>query len=80
MAVIAIGRDDLIALLDRRLHADDDRLLTDIEMAKATDEAHAVELARPLLEAADEQHVAIELDERVLAQRFSRRRPGGFPA
>ena len=56
MAVIAIGGDDLIALLKRHLHADDDRFLADIEMAEAADETHAVKLAGLLLEAADQQH------------------------
>ena len=42
------------------LHADHDRFLADIEMAEAADQPHAVELARLLLEAADQQHVAIE--------------------
>ena len=47
VAVVAIGGDDLIALLGRHLHADDDGLLADIEVAEAADVAHAVELARP---------------------------------
>ena len=46
--------------MDGRLHADDDGFLADIEMAEAADQAHAVELAGSLLEAADQQHVAIE--------------------
>ena len=62
VAVIAIGGDDLVARLDRHLHADDDRLLADIEMAEAADIAHAVELARLLLEAADEQHPPVGLE------------------
>ena len=45
------------------MHADDHRFLADIEMAEAADEAHAVHLARLLLEAADQQHVAIELQQ-----------------
>ena len=31
--------------LDRKLHADDDRFLADIQMAEAADQPHAVELA-----------------------------------
>ena len=60
-------------VVERHLHADDDGLLADIEMAEAADQAHAVELARLLLEAADQQHVAIgpqqlvPIDRRVLA-------------
>ena len=56
MAVIAIGGDDLVALTDRHLHADDDGLLADIEVAEAADIAHAVKLSRLLLETADQQH------------------------
>ena len=59
MAVIAIAGDDLIALLERHLHADDDGFLADIEVAEAADQSHAVHLPRLLLEAADQQHVAI---------------------
>jgi hypothetical protein len=43
----------------RGLHADHDRFLADIEVAEAADQPHAVELARLLLEAADQQHVAV---------------------
>ena len=60
MAVVAVGGDDRVLVDDRRLHADDDGFLADIEVAEAADQAHAVELACPLLEAADQQHVAIE--------------------
>ena len=41
------------------LHADDDRFLADVEVAEAADQAHAVHLARLLLEAADQQHVPV---------------------
>ena len=57
MAVIAIGGDDLVAGRSGRLHADDDGFLADIEVAEAADQPHAVELARLLLEAADQKHV-----------------------
>ena len=56
MAVVAIAGDDLVALLERHLHADDYGFLADIEMAKAADQPHAVHLARLLLKAADGQH------------------------
>jgi hypothetical protein len=59
VAVIAVGGDDGVLVADIGLHADHDRFLADIEMAEAADQAHAVELARPLLEAADQQHVAV---------------------
>jgi hypothetical protein len=60
VAVVAVRRDDGVAQLDRGLHADDDRFLADIEVTEAADQAHAVELARALLEAADQKHVVIE--------------------
>src|SRR5207253_8990380 len=62
MPVVAVSRYDLIALLQRHLHADDDGFLADIEMAETADGAHAVELARLFLEAADQQHVAQRLE------------------
>ncbi len=43
------------------MHADDDGFLADIEVAKTADQPHAVHLAGLLFEAADQQHVAIEL-------------------
>ena len=54
--------------LDRHLHADDHGLLADVEVAEAADEAHAVELAGLLLEAADEQHVAVGVELLVAAE------------
>src|SRR4051794_30851829 len=57
VAVVAVAGDHLITALDRHLHPDDDRLLPNIEMAEAADQAHPVKLTGLLLEAADEQHV-----------------------
>jgi hypothetical protein len=62
VTVVAIGGDDLVAVLLGHLHADDDRFLADVEVAEAADEAHAVELARLFLEAADQQHLAIGVE------------------
>ena len=66
--VIAIAGDDAV-LADghRRLQPDSDRFLADVEVAEAADQPEAVELPRALLEAADEQHLAIELEQLVLA-------------
>ena len=61
--MVAIGCNDLIALLDGHLHADNHRLLADVKMAEAADQAHAVELSGLLLEAADQQHLAIESEQ-----------------
>src|SRR5438045_8734195 len=49
MAVIAVGSDDRVTLLERGLHTDDDRLLADIEVAETADQPHAVHLAGTLL-------------------------------
>ena len=68
MAVIAIGGDHLIARFQRHLHADDDRFLAYIKMAKAANESHAVKLAGFLLEAPDQQHVMIGEDLFVLVE------------
>ena len=62
MAVVAVAGDDLIAVDRGHLHADDDRFLADIEVAEAADQAHAVELPRLLLEAADQQHLAVGVE------------------
>src|SRR5690606_3095061 len=63
VTVVAIAGDDGVVVSDRRLHPDHHGFLADIEMAEPADQPHAVELARLLLEAADEQHVAVMLDE-----------------
>ena len=67
VAVVAIAGDDAV-LADghRRLQPDRDRFLADVEVAEAADQPEAVELPRALLEAADEQHLAIELEQLVL--------------
>jgi hypothetical protein len=57
--VIAVAGDDLVTRAARRGDADGDRLLADVEVTEPADQAHAVELPRPLLEAADPQHFAI---------------------
>ncbi len=62
MAVITVTSDDLVAFLQRRLHADDDRFLADVEVTEAADEAHAVELAGLLLETPDQQHLAVGVE------------------
>jgi hypothetical protein len=62
VAVVTVSGYDLVTLLQRHLHADDDGLLADIEMAEAADGAHAIELARLFLETADQQHVAQRLE------------------
>jgi hypothetical protein len=60
VAVVAIACYHLIAGATHRLQAHGDGLLANVEVAEAPDQAHAVELAGAFLEAADEQHVAVE--------------------
>ena len=47
VAVVAVAGDDLIALLQRHLHADDDGFLADIEMAEAADQRPCRRAGRP---------------------------------
>ncbi len=68
MPVIAVSGDDLIAGFEGELHAHHHGFLPDIEVAEAADQSHAVHLARPLLEAADRQHVAINAKLHFLAK------------
>ena len=68
MTVIAVAGDDLVARLQRHLHADDDGFLADIEVAETADQAHAVHLPRLFLEAADGEHVAIGSELLLLAK------------
>src|SRR5690606_6855208 len=64
VAVVAIARDDLVvALLDALLNADGHGFLTDVQVAEAPDQAHAVELARALFKATDENHLAVETQQ-----------------
>ena len=53
MPMIAIARDDLIALFQTGLHAGNDSLLSDIEMTKSGNLAHAVQLAGAFFKATD---------------------------
>jgi hypothetical protein len=66
--VIPVSGDHLIAVLRGHLHADDDCLLADVEVAEAADQAHAVHLAGLLLEAPDQQHLAIGVELFVLGE------------
>jgi hypothetical protein len=52
------------------LHAHHHGLLADVEVAEAADQAHAVELARFLFEAADQQHVAVVFED-ILGRGFA---------
>ncbi len=61
MAMIPVGRDDRILLIESSLHANDDGFLTNIEMAEPANQAHAIHLAGLLLKTAYLEHIAIEL-------------------
>ena len=52
MAMVAIAGQLGITLANSSLHADDDGLLPDVQMAETTDETHAVHLPRLLFKAA----------------------------
>ena len=62
VGVIAVAGDDRVVRRDGRLHAPHHRLLTDVEMAEAAEKTHAVELPHLLLEAPQQQHLAVEAE------------------
>jgi hypothetical protein len=68
MAVLAIGRDDVVLVVQRLNRADGDGLLAGVEMAEAGDFAAAVHLGGLLLEAPDEGHAPIEVEELALVE------------
>ena len=79
VAVVAIAGDlGVLALLRRHGDAGDDRFLADIEVAEAADQPHAIHLAGLLLEAPDQQHVAIGLELLVLGELRGYWRVAGF--
>ena len=64
VAMVAVACDDAVAARrDRRLQADHHGLLPDVEVAETADQPESVELPRPLLESADEQHLPIEFEQ-----------------
>ena len=66
--MLAIGRDDVVLVVERVNRADGDGLLAGIEMAEAGDFAAAVHLGGLLLEAPDERHAPIEVEELALVK------------
>ena len=69
VGVAAVAGNHRIAGPERVLHAGDHRLLPDVEVAEAADHPHAVELARLLLEAPQQQHVAERAMQRLRLHR-----------
>ena len=63
VAVVAVGGDHRILVGGTRVQAGDHGLLTDVEVAEAGDQSHAVKLAGLLLEATDQQHFTVELQQ-----------------
>ena len=61
MAVVAIGSNNRVIIRNRRLHTDDNRLLPNIQVAKAANQAHAIDLSGLLFEPADQKHVPVKL-------------------
>jgi len=74
VAMIAIAGDHLVTLFDGHLHANDDRLLPDVQMAETSDQPHAIELTCFFLEAADAQHVPVGTQLLLLVELRYRRR------
>jgi hypothetical protein len=64
VAMVAIAGDDaVVPFVERRLQAHRHGFLADIEVAEAADQAQAIELARLFLEAADQHHLLVELEQ-----------------
>ncbi len=63
MAVLAIGRDDVVLVVERGDRADRDGLLTGVEMAEAGDFAARVHLGGLFLEAANQHHPPVKIEQ-----------------
>ena len=68
MPVLAIGRDDVVLVVERVDRADGDGLLAGVEMAEAGDFAAAVHLGGLLFEAPDQRHAPIEVEQLALVK------------
>ena len=62
LAVIAVGRDDVVVGAEHRERAGAHRFLADVEVAEAADLAERVGLGASLLEAALQQHRPQQLE------------------
>jgi hypothetical protein len=67
LPVVAVAGDDVVIGVQRAERADGDRLLADVEVAEAQDLLERVGLGRQLLEAADEDHHPIPLQQLLAA-------------
>ena len=68
VAVIAVTGDHLIPVLLGHLHADNHGFLTNVQVAEAPYQTHAVELAGLFLKPADEQHLAVGVELLILVE------------
>ncbi len=85
VTVLAVGRDDVVLGLQGSHHADRDRFFTDVEVQEAADLRRAVQLDATLLEPADAQHLAVELQwlaraSALIASSSVERSPSGNPS
>ena len=73
VAMIPVTGDHLIAVFLGHLHTDDDSFLSDIQMTKPADEAHAVQLPGFFLKTSDQKHFAVSVKFFVLIELGDRR-------
>ena len=71
--MIPVTGDHLVAVAFGHLHADDDGLLPDIEVAETADQAHAVHLAGLFLETPDQKHLPQRVEFLFLVEFRARR-------
>ena len=77
VAVVAIGRDDMILLLHDRAAADGHGLLPDVQMEESADAALLIGAQAALLEAPDAHHRAVKIEALRLGQPGVDRRAAG---
>ena len=65
LSMLAVARNDIIVLANRRDGADADCLLTDVQMAEAANLAQVVRLGAFLFKAPTQKHLPIQLDKRI---------------
>ena len=77
MPVVAVpGDDTVLARCQRRLQANGDSLLSDVQMAEPADQTQPVKLPCLFLKTPDEQHILVEFEQlflgRFIGLRFRR--------
>ena len=71
VAMVTVAGNHLVAFFQAGLHAGDHRFLTDIEVTKARNLTHAVELAGLFFKPTDQQHFTVILQQ-ICFRRFSK--------